>query len=521
MKKILISVITIALITPQIVLAAWWNPFSWFKKDTTATVELSEGKNVDYQQAVAVTGTTAEIDILKKEIEDLKIKTSSTQVKVTPQATPSKKLANSQIISKIRPATVYIATADGSGSGMIFTTDGYILTNAHVVKGSNTTKVSLSTGDIIDGNVVGRDETIDLAVIKLNTEKQLPMVEFGDSDKTAQGDEVFTFGFPFGIEGDVSFKEGTISRRIDTYLETSAEIHPGNSGGPLVNRLGQVVGINTSIYGKSISGIQLGETIKLAIPINTAKSIIVDLKSGRNIVNDTSKKATASPKQSCDTVGNESFAFNVKYDAMLKSYIDITEILNGATYPTELTGIDAFKYWYRNWVTIHDQIKTKVSSLEAAAKKGSSVYSNINQDDLVKMNTAFLSAAVTVDSYYDIHLESLKFIQGSIYWDDYLVIKMKDMLSSDSEQRQKADDYYNIGISLYKNIQDSYSQLKTNNGCPSKITKTIKRSTLNAMSINSQLQCSKFGFTEEEVAACNSYRIYGAYYNWKITEDNK
>ena len=110
----------------------------------------------------------------------------------------------------------------------------------------------------------------------------------------AQGDDVFTLGYPFGLEGDVSFKEGTISRRISdgdtTYLETSAEIHPGNSGGPLVNKYGEVVGVNTMAYGESIGGVSVGETIKFAISINTAKNLIPELKSGIIVIDPDTEK---------------------------------------------------------------------------------------------------------------------------------------------------------------------------------------------------------------------------------------
>ncbi|MFA5888765.1 MAG: trypsin-like peptidase domain-containing protein [Candidatus Paceibacterota bacterium] len=208
-------------------------------------------------------------------------------------------------MAKVKPATVYITTESSSGSGMIFTTDGYVLTNEHVVSGFTTVKVSLSTGEIMSGSVLGRNELIDLAVIKLNTTKQLSKIDFGDSDKVQQGDEVFTFGFPFGIEGDVSFKEGTISRRIETYFETSAEIHPGNSGGPLVNRYGQVIGVNTAIYGKSISGVQLGETIKLAIPINIAKNIISDLKAGKTVIDEATRVKEAEEERKIEEAKQE------------------------------------------------------------------------------------------------------------------------------------------------------------------------------------------------------------------------
>lgn len=324
-KTLLLLLITLIII-PQVVFAAWWNPFSWkvFKHTNTPRVEIQKKD------------PPSEIEKLRSEIEELKKKTSAPTIAQPKLSTPignikklvtestaqDAKLSNSQIITKVKPATVYIATENGSGSGMIFTTDGYVLTNSHVVKGVSVAKVSLSTGEVINGTVIGRDEVIDLAVIKLDTTKQLPKIDFGDSDKTQQGDEVFAFGFPFGIEGDVSFKEGTISRRIENHFETSAEVHPGNSGGPLVNRQGQVVGINTAIFGKSISGIQLGETIKLAIPINIANNLIADLKAGRNIVVESQEE-----KQTRQEIENKS-ACLVESEQYYKKTVDSINQLN-------------------------------------------------------------------------------------------------------------------------------------------------------------------------------------------------
>ena len=231
-------------------------------------------------------GQDTQIEEMRKEIEVLKSNNPSRliQPQVIKISTPIAKLSNSKIINKVKPAVVYIQTVDGSGSGMIIENDGYILTNAHVVKGVTNVEISLLTGETLPGTVVGRDEAVDLAIVKVSYPQKLPKIEFGDSNRTNQGDDVFTFGFPFGIEGDVSFKEGTISRRIGGYLETSAEIHPGNSGGPLVNVRGKVIGINTAILGKSVDGVQLGETIKFAIPINVAVELIPELKAGRNII---------------------------------------------------------------------------------------------------------------------------------------------------------------------------------------------------------------------------------------------
>ena len=209
-----------------------------------------------------------------------------------------KVLSNTEIVAAVKPATVYIETTEGVGSGMIIDAEGYILTNAHVVAGVSTAKVKLSDGQLYSAEVKGRDEIIDIAILKISGQN-FPFIKFGDSDVIAQGNNVFTLGYPFGLEGDVSFKEGTISRRISdgdvTFLETSAEIHPGNSGGPLVNHFGEVVGINSAGFGESIEGVTIGETIKLAIPINVAKGLIADLKNGREIFID--EKQTQSTSQ--------------------------------------------------------------------------------------------------------------------------------------------------------------------------------------------------------------------------------
>lgn len=245
----------------------------------------------------ASTPELSEVERLRQEVEQLKNQQSPSQTQSSAlkqevvNPAPDKRiiLSNVDIIKKVKPATVYIETTKGAGSGMIIDANGYILTNAHVVWDVSATKIKLSDGRLLSAEVIGRDEIVDLAILKI-VGTSFSKVTFGNSDNVVQGDNVFTLGFPFGLEGDVSFKEGTISRRISdgdaTYLETSAEIHPGNSGGPLVNKYGEVVGVNTASYGQSIKGVNIGETIKLAIPTNVAKNLIPELKAGRKIVID-------------------------------------------------------------------------------------------------------------------------------------------------------------------------------------------------------------------------------------------
>ncbi len=163
------------------------------------------------------------------------------------------------------------------GSGFIITRDGYILTNNHVVERADKIRVRLSSGKEYDARIIGKDAKTDLALIKITPAGNLPVVEFGDSDKLRVGDWVIAIGNPFGLEqtitaGIVSAKGRVIGAGpYDNFIQTDASINPGNSGGPLFSMDGKVVGINTAIVAQ-------GQGIGFAIPINMAKEILPDLK---------------------------------------------------------------------------------------------------------------------------------------------------------------------------------------------------------------------------------------------------
>ncbi len=235
----------------------------------------------------------ASVEMSNKKLAQAQSELSASKSKIkesnfvsAPSVSPTK-LTNSQIINKVRPAVVYIETSVGKGSGMIISPDGYILTNAHVVKGVSSATVILSTGVSYEAVIKGKNESLDVVVLKISA-TGLPTVTLGNSDDVGPGDNVFALGFPFGLKGDVSFTAGVISRRLAgsgySYFESTAEIHPGNSGGPLVSMNGQVIGINTASYTPVvINNIQLGESIKFAIPINLAKSQISELKNSSSV----------------------------------------------------------------------------------------------------------------------------------------------------------------------------------------------------------------------------------------------
>jgi serine protease Do len=169
------------------------------------------------------------------------------------------------------------------GSGFIIDKDGLVVTNNHVIEDADQIKVKLKDQREFDAKVVGRDPNTDIALLKIESGENLPVVKLGDSDALEVGQWVLAIGSPFGLEhtvtaGIVSAKGRVIgSGPYDDFIQTDASINPGNSGGPLLNLKGEVIGINTAIIA-SANG------IGFAIPINLAKDIIVALKNEGEVI---------------------------------------------------------------------------------------------------------------------------------------------------------------------------------------------------------------------------------------------
>lgn len=174
-------------------------------------------------------------------------------------------------------------TRKSVGSGFIYSKDGFIITNNHVVERSGDINVKLADGTEHEAKVIGTDPKTDLALIKIDTDKTLPTLSLGDSDALQVGEWVMAIGNPFGLEhtvtvGVVSAKGRVIgSGPYDDFIQTDASINPGNSGGPLLNASGEVVGINTAIFAA-------GQGIGFAIPSKLAKRIVEDLKTKGSVV---------------------------------------------------------------------------------------------------------------------------------------------------------------------------------------------------------------------------------------------
>jgi serine protease Do len=165
------------------------------------------------------------------------------------------------------------------GSGFVIDPSGIIVTNNHVIDGAETIEARFHDGTVLRAELVGMDPKTDLAVLRVKPDAPLPAVTFGDSDRLRVGDWVIAIGNPFGLGGSVSL--GIVSARnrdinagpYDDFLQTDAAINKGNSGGPLFNMAGEVVGINTAIFSPSGGSVGIG----FSVPSATARSVIDQL----------------------------------------------------------------------------------------------------------------------------------------------------------------------------------------------------------------------------------------------------
>lgn len=207
---------------------------------------------------------------------------------------------NIEIYKAGRQATVYITSTvyrqdfffqvypvKDLGSGFIIDEKGLILTNFHVVSGSNQVEVTMPDQTKYKAEILNRDRPDDLALIRINPRKPLSVLRLGDSDKLQVGQKVLAIGNPFGL--DLTLTTGVVSslgrsiqgganeRTLEGMIQTDAAINSGNSGGPLLDSSGNVIGVNTAIYTPSGGSIGIG----FAMPINRAKAMLSDYQAGR------------------------------------------------------------------------------------------------------------------------------------------------------------------------------------------------------------------------------------------------
>jgi len=211
-------------------------------------------------------------------------------------------LPAAEIYEQLRPAVVEITStvsarspfgpsAEGVGSGIVIDEQGIdeqglILTNYHVIAGADNLEVTFADGTAVSAEVVGRDPGSDLAVIRADvTDEELTPAPLGDSDAVQVGDPVLAIGTPFNLEGtltqgiisalDRTYASGTGTRPLRNMIQTDAAVNPGNSGGPLLNCQGEVIGLNTLLENPTGESVNVG--VAFAVPINTAKQFLPDM----------------------------------------------------------------------------------------------------------------------------------------------------------------------------------------------------------------------------------------------------
>lgn len=174
----------------------------------------------------------------------------------------------------------------GTGSGVIITPDGYIITNNHVIDRSEKLSVTLNNNKTYDAEIVGTDAATDIALLKIEADEELPVVAFGDSDNAKIGEWVLAVGNPFNLTstvtaGIISAKSRNLSTPTQSFIQTDAAVNPGNSGGALVNVNGELIGINTAI--SSQTGSYIGYSF--AVPSNIARKVVNDIIEYGNVQN--------------------------------------------------------------------------------------------------------------------------------------------------------------------------------------------------------------------------------------------
>lgn len=205
--------------------------------------------------------------------------------------THGEKLTIQQVYAQVNPSVVTVVADDyiGSsvGTGVIMTSDGYFITNAHVIDGARSCWIILANGVTYDAKLVGYDARQDLAVLKAEDAHNLPAAQFGNSDSMVVGDTVYAIGNPLGIELRGTLTDGIISAvnrdveldgRTLTLLQTNAALNSGNSGGPLINEYGQVIGINVmKMTNSDLEKEATVEGLGFALPISDMAFVVNDI----------------------------------------------------------------------------------------------------------------------------------------------------------------------------------------------------------------------------------------------------
>ncbi len=249
---------------------------TFLEKETPVVLETTTSKNANASTLVSTTSTTAMYrPELNVDFTKAAEKTIHSVVHVKNTTIGSGQLSINDLIFGIQPQRAQI----GTGSGVIISKDGYIITNNHVIDGSRELSVTLNNNKTYEAEIIGSDDKTDIALIKIDAEEDLPYTTFGDSDTAKIGEWVLAVGNPFNLTSTVT--AGIISAKSrdltgynnQSFIQTDAAVNPGNSGGALVNTNGELIGINTAI--SSQTGSYIGYSF--AVPSNIAKKVVQDI----------------------------------------------------------------------------------------------------------------------------------------------------------------------------------------------------------------------------------------------------
>ena len=258
-------------------------------------VPISDEKQKDYESSPIPEPTeppltippTVQIVLPTATPEPTSTPTPTTEPTATPRPTPRPTPTTEEVVRRVSQSVVQVETREGTGSGFVINAQGDVITNAHVVGKGRSATVHLQDGRSLDGTVVGLDEYLDIAYIRLSGGRgNFRTAQLGNSDRTATGQEVMAIGHPLNAgPGDApTVTRGIISAiRTDStgakWLQTDAPVNPGNSGGPLINRAGQVIGVVTSrienLGGRDIQG------VGFALSVNDLKGQLDELRGGK------------------------------------------------------------------------------------------------------------------------------------------------------------------------------------------------------------------------------------------------
>ena len=316
----------------------------------------------------------------------------------------------------------------GTGSGVIISPDGYIITNLHVVKNADKIEITTNSNQTFDAELVGSDDQNDIALLKINSNEVLSYATFGDSDSTQIGEWVLAVGNPFNLNstvtaGIISAKSRNLDpsgRTTQSYIQTDAAVNPGNSGGALVNTKGELIGINTAI--QSQTGSYIGYSF--AVPSNIARKVIEDIMEfgvvQYGFLGVTGSSLNSSISKKLGTIDTEGFYISSVEEG---SGANIAGIKSGDIIK-KIDGISINKFsdlkGYLNSKRPNDvvKIKLKVNSKEklVSVKLNKNervqfyligVLKNMSKEELIKSN---FSSAVKISEFNNNYKK---------YWEDY------------------------------------------------------------------------------------------------------